>query len=181
VIVLLNGAFGIGKTTVARALVARLPDSLLFDPELTGLILQRTLRAAGRDVGDFQDLTSWRRLTILGLRLARRVKTNIVVPMAFSNASYLREVRDGISRADPHVVHFCLVAPLAVVQARIRARGVDPADPDGAWQYRRATECCAIHSDTAFAEQVSAVGRGPDAIAEELLTRLTAAPSLRIS
>jgi len=54
VILLLNGAFGIGKTTVARALVARLPRSVLFDPELIGMALQGT-------AGDFQDRKAWRR------------------------------------------------------------------------------------------------------------------------
>ena len=49
-ILLLNGAFGIGKTTVARVLVARMPNALLFDPEMIGLILQRGLRLFGRTV-----------------------------------------------------------------------------------------------------------------------------------
>ena len=62
----LNGAFGIGKTTVARALVKRLPRAVLFDPEPIGVLLQRFRR-----VDDFQDLRAWRRLTIFGIRIAR--------------------------------------------------------------------------------------------------------------
>jgi hypothetical protein len=71
VILLLNGAFGIGKTTVARALVTRMPGSVLFDPEMIGIPLQRVARAVGRTVEDFQDLRTWRSLAVLGLRLAR--------------------------------------------------------------------------------------------------------------
>jgi hypothetical protein len=36
----LNGAaFRIGKTTVARHLGARLPESAIFDPEIVGFVL----------------------------------------------------------------------------------------------------------------------------------------------
>ena len=165
---LLNGAFGIGKTVVARALVARLPDSFLFDPEKIGRVLQHGGRLAGRAVGDFQDLPSWRRLTVLALRTARAFRSNIVVPMTFSNAFYLGEIRQGISRFEAQVFHFCLVAPVEVVHARLRERGSDPNGRDGAWQFRRATECCVVHGQPIFAEQISAVGRGPEEIAQEL-------------
>lgn len=167
-IVLINGAFGIGKTVVARALVARLPDSLLFDPEKVGVVLQYGRRLTGRAIGDFQDLPSWRRFTVLGLRTARKLRSNIIVPMAFSNASYLSEIRQGVRRFESQVFHFCLVAPIEVVQARLREAGSDPNQRDGAWQSQRATECCAVHGQQIFAEQISAVGRTPGEIAQEL-------------
>src|SRR5687767_2126468 len=63
-ILLLNGAFGIGKTSVARRLVARLPRAVLYDPEIIGIALQRAARIVGWNVPDFQDLRLWRRLTI---------------------------------------------------------------------------------------------------------------------
>jgi len=46
VIVLLKGAFGIGKTTVARALVARLPDKRR--PTVLGLRLVRRVAFADK-------------------------------------------------------------------------------------------------------------------------------------
>jgi gluconate kinase len=161
VIVFLNGAFGIGKTTVARALVARLPRAVLFDPEPVGIALQRLRR-----VDDFQDLALWRRLTILGLRLTRLLWPNVVVPMAFSNAAYLEEVRDAVSRFEPRVLHFCLVAPYEVVHERLQQRG-----DAGTWAERRARECCDVHAEPRFAVQIDAQ-REPSAIVEELL-RLT--------
>ncbi len=160
-ILLLNGAFGIGKTTVARLLVGRLGRAVLFDPEPIGVVLQRVTR-----VYDFQDLRLWRRLTVAGLRVARLFYRNVVVPMAFSNAEYLREIRDAARRIDPDVRHFCLVAPVEEVHARLRNRGEDPAR--SAWQYRRAAECCAVHGGAEFATQVPAAGRTPAEIADEL-------------
>ena len=166
-ILLLNGAFGIGKTTVARSLVARQPRAVLFDPELIGIALQRTARLGGREVDDFQDLRSWRWLTIAGLRATRVLWPNIVVPMAFSNAAYLEEIRRGIRRFEPRLLHFCLVAPVEVVHERLRRRGADSVG--AAWEYRRASECCVAHQSQDFATHVMAVDRDPDDIAEEIL------------
>ena len=169
-IVLLNGSFGVGKTTVARAVVRQMPHTLLFDPEWIGIPLQRIARLFGRTVDDFQDLRIWRRLTVFGLRIARRFRPNIVVPMAFSNASYLQEIRDGIRSFDERVVHFCLIAPLDVVRARLRQRGATEANAP--WAYRRALECCAAHGSREFAEQIPTADRDPAEIAGEVI-RLT--------
>ena len=166
-IILLNGAFGIGKTTVARMLVPRLPRAVLFNPELIGSALQRSLRLVGRDVYDFQDLPSWRRCTIAGLRTTRKFFTNIVVPMAFSNVEYLEQIRREIRRFEPDVEHICLVAPVDVVHERLRRRGMD------AWAYKRASECCLAHQSDAFATQVNAAGRDPEEIVEEILAGIS--------
>jgi hypothetical protein len=167
VILLLDGAFGIGKSTVARVLVARMPDSVLFDPEAIGIPLQRAARLLGHAVEDFQDLRAWRTLTVAGLRLARLRWSTVVVPMAFSNAEYLAEIRRGLARFEPRVLHFCLVAPVDVVHARLRGRGATPERNE--WEFRRAAECCAVHGGEAFRTQVDASGRTPDELAAELV------------
>jgi hypothetical protein len=170
-ILLLNGAFGIGKTTVGRSLAARMPRSVVFDAEILGVILQRAARLSGRKVDDFQDLVLWRRLTVTGLRVVRMFWPNVVVPMAFSNVAYLQDIRTRISRFEPRLFHFCLVAPVDVVHARLRARGADSGNE--AWQYRRASECCAVHDRPEFSTQVLTANRDPDEIAEELFDAVT--------
>lgn len=156
-IVFINGAFGVGKTSVARALRTRLPRSIVYDPELIGIALQRITRVA-----DFQDLRLWRRLTILAIRALHRLRPNVIVPMAFSNPDYLHEILSAL----PDARHFCLVAPVEVVHARIRTRRLAPRDL--AWQLRRASECCAVHGDAAFATQVDASVRTVEEIAAYL-------------
>jgi hypothetical protein len=171
-VILINGAFGIGKTTVARLLSQRLPASLVFDPEPVGVLLQRSRRLLGVPVEDFQDLPAWRRLSVFGVRAWRRLRPNVIVPMAFSNLSYLQEIRDGIARFEPRVFHFCLVAPESVVTERLRRRrhGVSPRDLS--WQLRRAAECCAVHMEATFAEQVPASDRTPEDLVDLLLERI---------
>lgn len=167
VILFVNGAFGIGKTTVARLLVKRLPKAVLFDPEPIGIALQRIAR-----VDDFQDLRAWRRLTIAGLRVARWLRPNVVVPMAFSNLEYLNEIRNAASRFDDRVLHVCLVAPLEIVQNRLRQRGAEE------WCFRRAGECCVAHESARFAPHVNADRAALD-IAEDLRNLVTSQPRNR--
>ncbi|MEX2179559.1 MAG: AAA family ATPase [Gemmatimonadaceae bacterium] len=166
VILFLNGAFGIGKTAVARALRRRFPRSLVFDPEKIGGPLQLAARIVGREADDFQDLRTWRQLTIVGLRIARAVSPTVIVPMAFSDWGYLEEVRSGAEGFDRRVHHFCLIAPLAVVQQRLHARGADPVSHP--WEYRRAAECCAAHQDQRFVRHIDATAGTPDQLAAEI-------------
>lgn len=56
----INGAFGAGKTTLARELQRRLPDAVTFDPEGVGYQLWKWLPPEG----DFQYLPSWHELVI---------------------------------------------------------------------------------------------------------------------
>ena len=155
-ILLLNGAFGIGKTTVAQHVVRALPRAVRLNPEFIGIPLQRAARLIGREVTDFQDLVLWRRLTVLALRLVRALGMNVVVPMAFSNQSHLAEIRSALMRFEPVVLHICLTAPIEIVHERLRSRGADVERQ--AWEFTRASECCAVHSQPEFAQQIPASG-----------------------
>jgi hypothetical protein len=164
----LNGAFGIGKTTVARELCRLLPRAALFDPEWIGFVLRRL---PGYRRSDYQELATWRRGTVLGARAFGLARPCVVVPMAFSDAEVLTEIRGGLAASGRPVLHFCLVAPLETVRARLAARGEAAGDPRHAWVYRRAAECVAAHAHDAFATHVPAVGT-PDQIADELAARI---------
>ena len=174
-IVLLNGAFGIGKTTVARLLVRELPDAALFDPEHIGFVLRRLpsiFPLRGRGTDDFQDLPAWRSLTVRGARLVRALRSTVVVPMAFDRLDYLGEIRTGIATADSDVRHFCLTAPLATVHARLQKRGAHAGDPRAAWMYRRASECVAAHADAAFAVHVPTEGLSAEDVVGRIVDHL---------
>jgi hypothetical protein len=167
-IILLNGAFGVGKSAVAHCLAKQLPGASIFDPEWLGFLLQRL---AFRTVDDFQDLACWRRGTVAGIRFLRRFRPTVVVPMAFSNEAYLSEVRDGVGRSDRQVLHFCLMAPLPVILQRLEQRSVgSPASL--AWQRRRAAECCLAHQSAFFREHIPTDGLSPQAVAQALVQRI---------
>ena len=172
-ILLLNGAFGVGKTTVARLLRERIRRSAIVDPELIGIPLQRLAALVGRRPDDFQDMRSWRRLTIRSIRAARLVRRSVIVPIAISNRAYLDEIRAGVAGTDAQVVHVCLTAPIDVVRQRLHGRGADPVR--NAWEFRRAAECCDAHDRPEFARQIDTVQRPLADIVADVLSHLDAA------
>jgi hypothetical protein len=71
-VVIINGSFGVGKTTVARGLKRRIAGSAIYDPEWAGLVIQRLpswIHLSGRGTNDFQDVDLWRSSVVTGIRL----------------------------------------------------------------------------------------------------------------
>lgn len=169
-VVFLNGSFGVGKTSVAKALVRHLPRSVRYNPEIfpNGWLwrVPRFVRLENRDTGDYQDMPLWRELTVHTLRQMRRLAPVVIVPMAFSNRDYLREILGKTRRFDSDVHHFCLVAPLETVEARLRQRGDAPKHLE--WQLRRARTCCEAHHSRDFAIRIDASDRPPEVLAAEI-------------
>lgn len=67
-IIMLNGSFGVGKSTTAIALAERIPNSLIFDPEEVGQLVRRITdgaRSTEEETDDFQDIRLWRSLTVI--------------------------------------------------------------------------------------------------------------------
>ena len=81
-VVFINGSFGIGKTTVSRLLAAQLPGSLILDPEPMGIALMHLAAIGAPRKDDFQDLAAWRWLSARAIRLARKFRGTVIVPMA---------------------------------------------------------------------------------------------------
>lgn len=156
--VLLNGAFGVGKTTVARRLAADLPRAAIYDPERSGFVLQRVpaflLGRRGRP-DDFQDLPQWRRLIVLGARITRWRADTVIVPMAFSRVDYFAAFAGALARHDTMRV-FCLRAAIEVIEQRLAARATQEGAAVDPWVRHRAHECVDVHHDGAFGEPIDA-------------------------
>jgi hypothetical protein len=168
--ILLNGAFGIGKTTAATRLAGEAADAAIYDPERVGFALRRlpawTLGLA-RQPADYQDLRLWRTLIARGARRRHRNAAAVIVPMTFTNIGYLNELASALASAAP-VRRICLVAPLEVVRARIEARGRETGTSPAALQFqlRRSGECVEAHRDTAFGTPVDATLPAAEIVAE---------------
>ena len=176
-VVWINGAFGVGKTSVAEELVPLLPGSLLFDPELIGVMLRHVIPAE-EQTDDFQDIPTWRELTRDALvSLARaRVPDRIVVPMTLVDGRYFEEVVGGIGERGVRVVHVTLEAPAEVVAERLRARSGDEE-----WGLARVAGCVGALRDKRFATHVDASRTSPSELAEQIAALVeAAAPPMRV-
>ncbi|MGY3188966.1 hypothetical protein [Lysinibacillus sp. TE18511] len=59
-IIMINGAFGVGKTTIANRLQNEIKNSMIYDPEEIGFMLRNVvpedIKRNETCTGDFQDL-----------------------------------------------------------------------------------------------------------------------------
>lgn len=150
----LNGAFGAGKTTVARLLT----DRTLVDPERIGFVMRRTFWR-GRD---YQDVPLWRRLVVRQVRRAAR-RGPVVVPMTIVRRDVLDETIGRLSG----VRLVALVVPADELAARIAGDTSDPAA--NPWRREQIERCVTALADPAFGEHIDAT-RPPIEIARDLWT-----------
>ncbi|WP_405908462.1 MULTISPECIES: AAA family ATPase [unclassified Streptomyces] len=166
----LNGTFGAGKTTTAKELTARIPESRLFDPEQVGYMLWHVLGQPR----EFQDFPPWRGLVVETARqVLDHVGGTLVVPQTVLNEEYWHEIRTGLAKADIPVRHYLLHTDDDTLVHRIET----DTDPDsiGARQwrldhladYRRALPW--LHEQ---AETVDTTGIPPSRVAELVIAGL---------
>lgn len=89
-IIMINGAFGAGKTTVANRLLERIENSMLFDPEEVGYMLRNiitnNIKTAEEKTDDFQDIEIWKSLVVqVAKAIIMKYRKNLIVPMTIFN------------------------------------------------------------------------------------------------
>jgi chloramphenicol 3-O-phosphotransferase len=170
VVIWINGAFGAGKTRVARRLVALRADAWLFDPERIGFMLRSLW--PGNGPADFQDLPIWRELTVATLAAAAEGNPGRlpVVPMTLVNKAYLSEIMDGLAARGIDVRHFTLLASPETLRRRIRWRIDRPASRR--WALAQIERCVSALADPAFAIHVPTDARPIAEIARDVLARI---------
>lgn len=163
-VIWLNGAFGAGKTTIARALASELPDALIVDPEGIGRMLRRIIPAARR-TRDFQDLPSWRRLTVATIESLHRDHSGpLIVPMTVVDPLYFNETVGRLRRSGITVHHLSLVASPKTIRRRLLWRLSAPWATR--WALRRVERCTSALRSPLFATHVDTENRSvPDIVA----------------
>jgi AAA domain len=131
VIVWVNGAFGVGKTTVAAALVAALGSRARnWDPERVGAMLQSEL--ADLPVEDFQDWSAWRQVVVAtAAAIHEQTGQLLVVPQTVLEPGYLHELFGGLEVRGIRTFHVLLDASPETLHQRALD---DPDQSARAWR-----------------------------------------------
>lgn len=166
-IVLINGPFGVGKSTAANLVVERLPSSMLFDPEVIGSVLHRLVGPEAMSE-DYQDMPLWRHLVVdVAHRLHEDCTRDLVVPMCLWRYDYFREITDGFRERGSAVMCLRLTCTPTTLRSRILGR----RDEDGghAWCLDHLERGLAAANDSRFGIAVDTEGRTPIAVADAIV------------
>jgi deoxyadenosine/deoxycytidine kinase len=170
-IIMLNGPFGVGKSTVAQLLHDQLPHSMIYDPEIIGAALRALthgIRLPAEETDDFQDLALWPRLTVLvATQLYQHYRRHLIVPMTIVHAAYFATITAGFAAISPPLYHFCLVASPATVYTRLRGRGVSTE-----WPWRKSQHYLPRFADQRFQIHIDTEQQSPDAIVQVISEHL---------
>ena len=169
-IIMINGAFGVGKTTVSLELLKLIENSILYDPEEIGFMLRNILpseiQRKEANTGDFQDFDLWKEVTVyLALALISKYKKNLIVPMTIRNFEYFQYILEGFKEIDEQTYHFCLLADKTTIFDRLRVRG----EAENNWCFQQTEKCIQAYQEHNFAEYIHTENKPIGTVVKEIL------------
>jgi hypothetical protein len=171
-ILMINGAFGVGKTTTAESLVSKIPGSMLYDPEEVGYMLHAVTRGIlppEEMTGDFQDIAIWSPLVVeVAAKLRARYQRHLIVPMTLVNETYYATIKGGFERIDTETYAFCLTASLETIHQRLLSRGAEP----GEWALAQTERCLKAFESNVFAPYIDTETRSAVEIVALIMSRI---------
>ncbi|NUU79861.1 AAA family ATPase [Paenibacillus xylanilyticus] len=173
-IVMINGAFGSGKTSAANKLQPLLPTSMIYDPEEIGYMLRNVIvddvKMDEEKTDDFQDMELWKVLTV---QVAREIKQkygkHLIVPMTIYKSDQFEYIHRGLKELDPKLFHFTLMTSMDTLHERLLKRG----DAPGGWTFRQAEKCAEAFHGARFEEYVVTDSLTTDEVVSHIFPRVT--------
>jgi adenylate kinase family enzyme len=172
-IIMINGAFGVGKTTVANKLLESIDNSMLYDPEEVGYMLRNIItdevKKAEEKTDNFQDFELWKVLTVKVARLLKeKYQKKMIVPMTIINKEYFTYILNGFKEIDEQTYHFCLIAKEETIYERLLGRG----EVEGNWCFQQTKKCVEAYQDECFEEYIFTDSLGIDQIVKDIERRI---------
>ena len=162
----LNGAYGIGKSTVAERLAKRLGKAYVFDAEEVGNAIRDNYPEEARHSVIFEDYPLWRETNFkLLLDIYRKYDGDIIVPMTLlREASYIDVIKK-LEDAGVAVKYVFLDGNRETVHDRILARG----ESEDCWCMRNIDLCLDSQNKDCHAVHIDATSHSPDETVQLIL------------
>ncbi len=169
-IILINGAFGVGKTSTAELLKTRLSNSMIYDPEEVGYMLRKIVVPNQLEtVDDFQHLALWPSLVgEVARQVSQHYQRHLIVPMTFAFPDYFQKIKADFLTFEPELYHFCLMASAPTLRRRLEQRG----DPPGSWPYQQIARCLEALASPQYEVHVDTEALNTQSIVDVILARI---------
>ena len=167
-VIWLSGAYGVGKSTVAKVLAKKLENAMIFDAEEVGNAVRGNYPNAPYGY-IFEDYPLWADFC---RRLIRDVHDtfgkNIIVDMTLVRKSSKETIIDGLKKDGIDVYFFVLTASRQTIHDRILVRG----EGEDCWCMENLDMAMEKSAALDGAVYIDTQGVDPDAIAEQILAAL---------
>jgi len=154
-IIMINGAFGAGKTSAAQMLKPLIPNSMIYDPEEIGYMIRKIIveeiRLVEERTDDFQDIELWRILVVkTAHEIKKKYNRHLIIPMTIYKSENFDYIYNGLRSIDNDIFHFCLIASEDTIHGRLAKRG----DSYGGWTYQQTKKCVNVLHNNKFQEHI---------------------------
>lgn len=152
---MINGAYGVGKTTIANEILNKVDNSMIYDPEEVGFMLRniitQEIKLPKEKTDNFQDLDIWKILVVeVAKNLKLQYNKNLIVPMTIFNKDYFQYIFNRFKELDKQTFHFCLVAKEDTIYERLRNRG----EEEGNWCFQQTKKCVEAFQNECFEKSI---------------------------
>lgn len=162
----INGAYGIGKSTVAECLAKRLGKAYVFDAEEVGNAIRDNYPEEARHSVIFEDYPLWRETNFkLLLDIYRKYDGDIIVAMTLLRGSSYFDIIKKLSDNGVAVKYVFLDGDYKTVHDRILARG----ETEDCWCMQTIELCLEAQRKDGNAEHIDAIHHSPEEIVRLIL------------
>ena len=162
----INGAYGIGKSTVAERLAKHLEKAYVFDAEEVGNAIRDNYPEEARHSVIFEDYPLWRETNYkLLLDIRDRYDGDIIVPMTLLREASYCEIIKKLEDIGAAVEYVFLDGDYPTIHDRILARG----ETEDCWCMRNIELCLDAQNKDCHAVHIDATSHSPDEIVQLIL------------
>lgn len=168
-IIWIDGAYGVGKSTLAEKLHGLLPNSSIFDAENVGNAVRDNMPQSVYYSETFEGYPLWFHVcNELLTELTDRFDGAVLVPMTLTRRESFARFAEPLRSKEIEIVHVLLESSKEVIHDRILARG----ENEDCWCMRHIDDCLSAQQHYEDVIRVPSLGQTADELAKEVVQAL---------